>query len=134
MKVLILCLVALVSAVYAENLQCPNKSRGQYPKCQCLNGATYDATYNWCATDLKELIGECPIDGAGVFPNCRCGIGKLFDKYTNMCATVNRNICPDGATGWILIEILTIFVFFSSSNVNVIPFHQVNEMFNSQNT
>lgn len=32
----------------AEDLKCPEFSRGQHPSCTCLNGGVYDATYNWC--------------------------------------------------------------------------------------
>lgn len=34
--------------------QCPKSSRGQYPACECLNGAQYDVTYNWCVSSKSS--------------------------------------------------------------------------------
>lgn len=45
-KATVVCFVVLFATASGE--KCPKNSRGQYPACECFNGAEYDVTYNWC--------------------------------------------------------------------------------------
>lgn len=69
-KFLVLSVVLSIGASVASAESCPSASRGSPPNCICNNGAVYDASYNFCLTDLLELKGVCPDEAPGFFPNC----------------------------------------------------------------